>query len=58
MAMSIFWTALFLKAEPLLACVLAGIMTTNRKQVSICQFITRSKAKWQNVHFKGLQLSC
>ncbi|BDA45644.1 hypothetical protein COCOBI_07-4310 [Coccomyxa sp. Obi] len=31
LAMSIFWTALQLHAEPLLACVLAGIITTNRK---------------------------
>jgi hypothetical protein len=31
LAISIFWTALRLHAEPLLACVLAGIITTNRK---------------------------
>lgn len=31
LAMSIFGSALQLHAEPLLACVLAGIITTNRK---------------------------
>ena len=31
LAMGIFWSALQLHAEPLLACVLAGIITTNRK---------------------------
>ena len=31
LAMSIFWTATQLHAEPLLACVLAGIITINRQ---------------------------
>ena len=31
LAMSIFWTATQLRAEPLLACVLAGIITINRQ---------------------------
>ena len=31
LAMSIFWTAIQLHAEPLLACVLAGIITINRQ---------------------------
>lgn len=31
LAMSIFWSATYLSAEPLLACVLSGIITINRK---------------------------
>ena len=31
LAMSIFWTASQIHAEPLLACVLAGIITINRQ---------------------------
>lgn len=31
LAMSIFWSATYLRAEPLLACVLSGIITINRK---------------------------
>ena len=34
LAMSIFWSATFLHAEPLLACVLSGIITINRKCAS------------------------
>ena len=31
LAVSIFWSAEYLRAEPLLACVLSGIITVNRK---------------------------
>ena len=31
LAVSIFWSAEYLRAEPLLACVLSGIITINRK---------------------------
>ena len=31
LAASVFWSAEFLRAEPLLACVLSGIITVNRK---------------------------
>ena len=31
LAMSVFWTAAQFRAEPLLACVLAGVIVTNRK---------------------------
>jgi hypothetical protein len=31
LAVSVFWTAAQARAEPLLACVLAGVIVTNRK---------------------------
>ena len=43
MAVAVFWTAERFAAEPLLACVLAGVIATNRKYA--CTLLCRLLVK-------------
>lgn len=43
MAVAVFWTAERFAAEPLLACVLAGVIATNRK--CACALLCRHLVK-------------